>query len=230
MKIFKWIKRVFIGLFVLSILIVLVYKWIPVPYTGLMLKRFFVNGSNIEKKWVPIDSMANSIKLAVISSEDQKYFQHGGFDFKEIQKIIEKKGTPKRGGSTISQQTAKNVFLWDGRNYVRKGLEVYFTCLIEWIWGKKRILEVYLNVIEFGDGIYGIEFASQHYFHKPASKLTTSEAATLAALLPNPREYGKIINGKFIQKRKLWIMRQMSNLKDTVIFSNYYKLKKTKNA
>lgn len=230
MKIFKWIKRVFIGLFVLSILIVLVYKWIPVPYTGLMLKRFFVNGSNIEKKWVPIDSMANSIKLAVISSEDQKYFQHGGFDFKEIQKIIEKKGTPKRGGSTISQQTAKNVFLWDGRNYVRKGLEVYFTCLIEWIWGKKRILEVYLNVIEFGDGIYGIEVASQHYFHKPASKLTTSEAATLAALLPNPREYGKIINGKFIQKRKLWIMRQMSNLKGTVIFSHYYKLKKTKNA
>ncbi|MCO6564557.1 MAG: monofunctional biosynthetic peptidoglycan transglycosylase [Apibacter sp.] len=230
MKIFKWIKRVFIGLFVLSILIVLVYKWIPVPYTGLMLKRFFVNGSNIEKKWVPIDSMANSIKLAVISSEDQNYFQHGGFDFKEIQKIIEKKGTPKRGGSTISQQTAKNVFLWDGRNYVRKGLEVYFTCLIEWIWGKKRILEVYLNVIEFGDGIYGIEVASQHYFHKPASKLTTSEAATLAALLPNPREYGKIINGKFIQKRKLWIMRQMSNLKGTVIFSHYYKLKKTKNA
>lgn len=218
MKIFRWIKWIFIGLWVLSIVMVFVYKWLPVPYTELMLKRFFVNGSTIEKKWIPIESMNNSIKLAVISSEDQNFFKHGGFDFKEIQKIIENQGSPKRGGSTISQQTAKNVFLWEGRNYVRKGLEVYFTCLIEWIWGKKRILEVYLNVIELGDGIYGIEAASQHYFHKSASQLTKSEAATLAALLPNPREYGKKINGKFIQKRKLWIMRQMSNLQGSLNF------------
>lgn len=219
MTIFKWLKRLFFGLVLLSIIMVFVYKWLPVPYTQLMLKRYLVNGAKIEKKWIPLDSIPNSIKLAVIASEDQNYLKHKGFDFKEIQRIIVKLEITKRGGSTISQQTAKNVFLWNGRNFIRKSLEAYFTCLIEWIWGKKRIMEVYLNVIEFGDGIYGIEAASKHYFHKSAYKLTNSEAATLAALLPNPRVYGKDINGNFIQKRKVWILRQMSNIKDLVKFS-----------
>jgi monofunctional biosynthetic peptidoglycan transglycosylase len=197
---------------------VFIYKWFSVPITELMLKRYFVDGSKIEKKWIPLNQIANSIQLAVVSSEDQNFLQHHGFDFKEIQKILEQEGRPKRGGSTISQQTAKNVFLWDGRNFIRKGLEAYFTCLIEWIWGKQRIIEVYLNVAEFGDGIYGIEAASQHYFNKPASNLTKTEAAILAALLPNPRNYGKNINGKYIQKRKNWILRQMSNLEGTLQF------------
>ncbi|MGM5631765.1 monofunctional biosynthetic peptidoglycan transglycosylase [Apibacter raozihei] len=219
MKIFKWIKRILIGLFLLSIVMTFVYKWVPVPFTELMLKRYFVNGSSIKKEWVPLDQIANSMQLAVVSSEDQNFLTHSGFDFKEIQKIIEKDGAPKRGASTISQQTAKNVFLWDGRNYVRKGLETYFTGLIELIWKKQRILEVYLNVAEFGDGIYGVQAAANHYFNKSASNLTKAEAATLAALLPNPREYGKKINGRYIQKRKIWIMRQMSNLGGKLVFS-----------
>lgn len=220
MKIFKWVKRIIIGLFLLSIVLTFTYKWMPVPFTELMLKRYFINGSKIEKKWIPINSISNSIQLAVVSSEDQNFIKHHGFDFKQIQKVLEdqQEGGRVRGASTISQQTAKNVFLWDGKNYIRKGLEAYFTCLIEWVWGKKRIMEVYLNVIEFGDGIYGIEAASQHYFGKSASNLTKAESATLAALLPNPRKYGKNINGRYIQKRKIWILKQMRNLGGTLIY------------
>lgn len=220
MKIFKWVKRIIIGLFLLSIVLTFTYKWIPVPFTELMLKRYFINGSKIEKKWIPINSISNSIQLAVVSSEDQNFIKHHGFDFKQIQKVLEdqQEGGRVRGASTISQQTAKNVFLWDGKNYIRKGLEAYFTCLIEWVWGKKRIMEVYLNVIEFGDGIYGIEAASQHYFGKSASNLTKAESATLAALLPNPRKYGKNINGRYIQKRKIWILKQMRNLGGILIY------------
>ncbi len=219
MKIFKWMKRILFGLFILSIVTVLAYKWVPVPITELMLKRYLVNGSSIEKNWVPIDKISNSMQLAVVSSEDQNFLTHHGFDFEAIQKVLEQEDEKKmRGASTISQQTAKNVFLWDGRNFVRKGLEAYFTCLIEWTWGKKRIMEVYLNVIEFGDGIYGVEAASHHYFGKSASNLSKEEAATLAALLPNPREYGKNIKGRYIQKRKVWIMRQMRNLGGTLVF------------
>lgn len=220
MKIFKWVKRIIIGLFLLSIVLTFTYKWMPVPFTELMLKRYFINGSKIEKKWIPINSISNSIQLAVVSSEDQNFIKHHGFDFKQIQKVLEdqQEGGRVRGASTISQQTAKNVFLWDGKNYIRKGLEAYFSCLIEWVWGKKRIMEVYLNVIEFGDGIYGIEAASQHYFGKSASNLTKAESATLAALLPNPRKYGKNINGRYIQKRKIWILKQMRNLGGTLIY------------
>lgn len=220
MKIFKWVKRIILGLFLLSIIMTLVYKWMPVPCTELMLKRYLVNGSKIEKKWVPITQISNSMQLAVVSSEDQNFTKHHGFDFKQIQKVLEEQqeGGRVRGASTISQQTAKNVFLWDGKNFIRKGLEAYFTCLIEWIWGKKRIMEVYLNVIEFGDGIYGIEAASHHYFNKSADHLTKAQAATLAALLPNPRKYGKNISGRYIQKRKVWILRQMRNLGGTLIY------------
>ncbi|TWP31131.1 monofunctional biosynthetic peptidoglycan transglycosylase [Apibacter muscae] len=213
MKFFlKWVKRIIIGFFVSSIIVVIVYKWIPVPFTELMIERYIFNASSIKKKWVPIEKISNTIQLAVVSSEDQNFIKHNGFDFEEIKKILEKEGEPKRGGSTISQQTAKNVFLWNGRNFIRKGLEAYFTCLIEFIWGKERIMEVYLNVAEFGDGVYGVEEASQKYFHKSAKNLTKPEAATLAALLPNPRRYGKNINGNYVQKRKKWILRQMANL------------------
>jgi monofunctional biosynthetic peptidoglycan transglycosylase len=147
----------------------------------------------------------------VVCSEDQNFLLHYGFDFKALKKamINNEKGKKLRGGSTISQQTAKNVFLWDGRNYVRKAFEVYFTLLIEVFWSKERIMEVYLNVVEFGDGVYGAEAAAQHYFRKPAAKLTREEAAILSALLPNPRSYGKNINGNYIQGRKLWCLQQM---------------------
>lgn len=165
----------------------------------------------IDKQWKPLEEISPHLQLAVVCSEDQNFLLHYGFDFKALKKAMvnNEKGRKIRGGSTISQQTAKNVFLWNGRNYIRKALEVYFTLLIETAWDKERIMEVYLNVIEFGDGIYGAEAASQYYFKKPAAKLSREEAAILASLLPNPRVYGKHINGSYIQGRKAWVLQQM---------------------
>jgi monofunctional biosynthetic peptidoglycan transglycosylase len=155
------------------------------------------------------------MKLAVVSSEDQIFPDHGGFDWKSIEKAMkynEKKPNRIRGASTISQQVAKNVFLWQGRDWIRKGLELYFTKMIEWIWGKKRILEVYLNVIEMGKGIFGAEAAAQKYFKKPASKLTRREAAMIAACLPNPKRFTVRPPSTFVINKTGWILRQMNNL------------------
>jgi monofunctional biosynthetic peptidoglycan transglycosylase len=164
---------------------------------------------------VDYDEMSYQAKLAVISSEDQIFPDHSGFDWKNIRKAMkynQKKPGRIRGASTISQQVAKNVFLWQGKSYVRKGLEAYFTKMIEWIWGKKRILEVYLNVIEMGKGIYGIEAAAQTYFKKPATKLTRREAAMIAACLPNPKKFTVKPLHPHIVGRSSWILRQMNNL------------------
>ena len=165
----------------------------------------------LSKSWKPLDDISPNLALAVVCSEDQNFLMHYGFDFEALKKAMlnNEKHKRIRGGSTISQQTAKNVFLWNGRNYIRKGFEAYFTLLIETCWSKERIMEVYLNVIEFGDGIYGAEAASQHYFKKPAAKLSKEEAAVLACLLPNPRVYGKNIGGNYMQSRKQWTLQQM---------------------
>jgi monofunctional biosynthetic peptidoglycan transglycosylase len=202
--------------FILSIGSTIIFRWVPVPVTPLMLKRCIeqkMDGKSmkLQKDWVSIDEISPHMELAVVCSEDQNFLMHFGFDFKALKKAMvnNEKGKKLRGGSTISQQTAKNVFLWDGRNYVRKAFEVYFTLLIEVFWSKERIMEVYLNVIEFGDGIYGTEAAAQHYFKKPAAKLSREEAATLATLLPSPRRYGKVINGAYVQGRKQWVLQQM---------------------
>lgn len=161
-----------------------------------------------------MEEISDNLKLAVIGSEDQNFPNHSGFDIKAIEKAIEdnKKGRRVRGASTISQQTAKNVFLWPQRNYVRKGFEVYFTFLIETIWGKERILEVYLNSIEMGRGVYGAEAASEYWFKKSAANLTAYEAAAIAAILPNPREYRANPASSYIEGRKAWIVRQMRNI------------------
>lgn len=216
---FRWFKRIIIAFFILSILSVIFFRFVPVPITPFMIKRYFINKSEgkkaqIDKDWVSLEEISKNVPLAVVSSEDQNFLTHHGFDFNQIQKAIEKQqdGGKLRGASTISQQTAKNVFLWDGGSFVRKGLEAYFTGLIELVWGKKRIMEMYLNVIEFGDGIYGVEAASHHYFGKSAENLTKSEAASLAAILPNPRVYGEKINGRYMKKRQAWILRQMRHL------------------
>lgn len=153
--------------------------------------------------------------LAVIASEDQLFLQHNGFDWKSMKKAMEfneKQKKKRRGGSTISQQVAKNVFLWQGRSWIRKGMEAYFTFMIELVWGKKRIIEMYLNVIEMGDGIFGIEMAAQKYFNKPAAKLTRLEAAHIAACLPNPKVYKVKPPSAFIKRRAGRIVAQMNNL------------------
>ncbi|QED38409.1 monofunctional biosynthetic peptidoglycan transglycosylase [Antarcticibacterium arcticum] len=216
------IKRVFIFIFKLlaslilfSVLMVIVYGWVPVPYTPLMAIRYLENpDEGIRHKWVPMGEITNNLKIAVIASEDQNFPNHRGFDVKAIEKAMDenKAGKRTRGASSISQQTAKNVFLWPHRSWVRKGFEVYFTFLIETFWSKERILEVYLNSIEMGKGIFGAEAASRAWFNKSAKNLTPYEAAAIAAILPNPRVYKANPASNYIQGRKSWIVRQMQNM------------------
>jgi monofunctional biosynthetic peptidoglycan transglycosylase len=224
---FKFIFKAIFWLFVFSIVMVFVYKWVPVKVTPLMVIRYFetneTNAKNVWKHdWVSIDEISKNLQRAVICSEDQNFLNHNGFDYKAIEKAIEdnKKGKRVRGASTISQQTAKNVFLWPQRSWFRKGLETYFTFLIELCWSKERIMEVYLNSIEMGKGIYGAEAASQYWFKKSTLKLTPIEAAAIAAILPNPRKYKANPASNYIQNRKVWIVRQMGYLGNL----NYSKL------
>lgn len=163
-------------------------------------------------KWVTLDEINPKLQLAVVCSEDQNYLKHYGFDFQAIEKALKnnESGKKLKGASTISQQTAKNVFLWPGRSYVRKAFEAYFTLLIEWMWSKERIMEVYLNSIEMGQGIYGAEAAAQFWFHKQAKQLSKDQSAAIAAILPNPLKYKANPPSAFISKRKAWIMQQMS--------------------
>jgi monofunctional biosynthetic peptidoglycan transglycosylase len=215
-RLLKIVLKIIIGFLILSIATTILYRFVPVPVTPLMLIRCVEqkqDGKNMKlsKDWKPLEEISSHLQLAVVCTEDQNFLLHYGFDFKALKKAMlnNEKSKKIRGGSTISQQTAKNVFLWNGRNYVRKGFEAYFTLLIETVWSKERIMEVYLNVIEFGDGIYGAEAASQHYFKKSAAKLSREEAAILACLLPNPRVYGKNIGGGYMQSRKQWTLQQM---------------------
>lgn len=208
------LKRILLILFLFQLFYIIILKWIDPPITITQLHSW-VKGDGLKRDYVEGDKISYHLKLAVIASEDQIFADHAGFDWKSIEKAIkynEKKPNRMRGGSTISQQVAKNVFLWQGRDYLRKGLEIYFTKMIEWIWGKKRIMEVYLNVIEMGRGIYGAEAASQQYFKKPAAKLTRNEAASIAACLPNPKKYTVKPRHSYITVRTPWIMRQMRNL------------------
>ncbi|MDD7886064.1 monofunctional biosynthetic peptidoglycan transglycosylase [Flavivirga sp. 57AJ16] len=216
-RFFKFIFKTILWFIIASIGLVFLYKWVPVPVTPLMVIRHFENSDAIKKTfwkhdWVSIDAISKNLQLAVICSEDQNFLTHNGFDIKAIEKAYRdnKKGKRLKGASTITQQTAKNVFLWPQRSWFRKGLEAYFAFLIEWIWTKERIIEVYLNSIEMGHGIYGAEAASQYWFKKPASKLSQLEAAAMAAILPNPRVYKANPASNYIQARKTWIVKQMN--------------------
>ena len=165
-------------------------------------------------RWVDLSQISPNLPLAVVASEDQKFPEHWGFDVEAIEKAyaLNQHSHKVRGASTISQQVAKNLFLWSGRSYFRKGLEAYFTILIEALWPKRRILEVYLNIAEFGYGTYGAEAAAQRYFHKSASRLTRTDAAALAAVLPNPERYSAVAPSRFVQQRREWILGQMQAL------------------
>ncbi len=212
-KLFKFLFKTLLWFVGLSVLWVLLYKYMPVYYTPLMALRNFQTEEAIETThtWVPISEISTELQLAVICSEDQKFMNHNGFDVESIEKAYKsnQKGEKLRGASTISQQTAKNVFLWPDRSWLRKGLETYFTFLIELLWDKERILEVYLNSIEMGEGVYGAEAASNFWFNKQAKNLQKYEAAAIAAILPNPRNYKANPPSSYIQKRKEWIVRQM---------------------
>lgn len=218
-KILHLITKVMLWFFGLSILFVLIFKFVPVPITPLMVIRVLeqkMEGKEaiLSHTWVPIEDISMNLQKAVIASEDQKFLTHYGFDVEAIQKARKSnaKGKKIRGGSTISQQTAKNVFLWPGRSYIRKGFEAYFTLLIEFIWGKERIMEVYLNSIEMGNGVYGAQEASRVWYRKEAQNLSKYEAAGIAAILPNPGVFKASNSSNYIERRKNRILRQMRYL------------------
>lgn len=217
-RVLRWVAKIAVVMFALSIAITVAYRWINPPITLLMISRA-LNGADINKKWVPLDEISPNLVRASIASEDNHYLGHRGFDLGAIYDAIDERNSGKRqrGASTISQQTAKNVFLWSGKSWIRKGLEVYFTFLIEHIWGKERIMEVYLNVIEMGNGVYGAEAAAQHYFGRSSSKLTQRQAALIVAAYPNPRQRDPAHPTAYLNKRASQIQRLMP-LMGTIAF------------
>ncbi len=208
-----FLAKIIGALFVFSFLLVIFFRFVPVPYTPLMFIKsaasvFGEKFVGIKHDWVPIEQISKSMQRAVIKAEDHKFYEHNGFDFEAIEKAIQYNKTHKKkiGASTISQQTAKNVFLWPSRSWIRKGLEAYFTVLIELLWPKERILEVYLNVIELGHGVYGVEAAAQSFFKKSASKLNVNQASLMAAVLPNPVKFKVDKPSAYVLKRQRKIM------------------------
>jgi len=214
-RLWRLVKRIFIFLFFLQFFYILILKWVNPPITLTQLGSF-VSGQGLKRNYVGMKDISPYAKLAVISSEDQLFPDHDGFDFKSIEKAMKhnQKSKSLHGASTISQQVAKNVFLWQGRSWLRKALEVYFTFMIEKIWGKKRILEMYLNVSEMGPGIFGIDAAAQYYFNKPAKRLGRTEAAMIASCLPNPKIFTIQPMSRRVATRFPWILVQMGHLQD----------------
>ncbi len=213
------LKWAVLGFFASTFLAVVLFSFINPPLTPLMLKRAFIKKSDgtragIHKDWVSYKNISPNMIRAVVASEDNRFLEHWGIDMEAVQKAVDynKRHRRKRGASTITQQVAKNVFLWPARTYIRKGFEVYFTVLIEVVWSKKRIMVVYLNVMETGNGLYGVEAAAQKYFHKPAKKLTKAEAALIAAALPNPRGRNPARPSAYLLKRQARIMNLMNKI------------------
>ncbi len=220
-KIWHYTKRVVIIAFISSFIYLLICKWVMPPITLTQIGSL-IDGYGLKRDYVSWNEISPNVKLAAMASEDQLFPDHNGFDWEALQKSLQSNPKKKNkvagtGASTISQQTSKNVFLWQGEGvtrYIRKAPEFYFTQLTEWIWGKQRILEVYLNVIEMGKGVFGIEAASQLYFHKSAKNLTRSEAAQIIACLPNPKVYSVKPQSHFVSWKSQWILRQMHNIED----------------
>lgn len=216
----RWLWQVPCALLAFSILQVVVLRFIDPPFSSVMALRQMEAwgqgdwGFRIHYQWRDLDAMARSVPISLVAAEDQQFPQHNGFDLKAIEKALDHnaRGKRLRGGSTISQQVAKNVFLWQGRSWLRKGLEAWYTVLIEALWPKQRILEMYANVAEFGDGVYGVQAAAQRYWHKDAARLSAGESARLAAVLPSPRRYSVTKPGPFVQRRAVWIQRQARQL------------------
>jgi monofunctional biosynthetic peptidoglycan transglycosylase len=227
-SLFKFLLKSIIWFFILSIISVIIYRWLPVPITPLMMIRCIEQKMDnkkmtMEHDWVSLDQISPKLQLAVVCSEDQNYLKHFGFDWGAIEKAMKgnEEGKRFRGGSTITQQTAKNVFLWPGRSYIRKAFEAWFALLIEIFWSKERIMEVYLNSIEMGPGIYGAEAASKFWFNKSANKLSKDQAAAIAAILPNPLKFKANPASAYISKRKVWINQQMNFWGNKLDYNKY---------
>ena len=217
----RWLRRVLLAavvLFGLSVLPVLVLRFVDPPTSAFMLARQWQGRSDtgfaLQHRWVNLDDVSVQLPVALVAGEDQKFPQHNGFDMDAIRTVLEQRegGEASRGASTISQQVAKNLFLWSGRSWLRKGLEAYYTGLIELLWPKRRILEVYVNIVEFGDGVYGAEAAAQRFFRKSAGQLDASESALLAAVLPNPKQLQVQAPSAYLLRRQRWVARQVRQL------------------
>jgi len=226
------IKKLVLWFLLTSVFSVFIFKVINPPITPLMVIRMVQQKSQgrsvrVEKSWMPLEKISPNMVHAILASEDQKFMDHNGFDIDAITNAIRNNTKGKRilGGSTVSQQTAKNVFLWPGRDWVRKGLEVYFTFVMELLWSKERILEVYLNVIEFGDGVYGVEAASKYYFHKSASRLNKMEAAALAAIVPSPLKRNPLLPSVRMQNNIQRIIQNMQYIRNNVKLDVDYLIK-----
>jgi len=227
-KLSKIILKIFLLFFFLSVLFVLLLKWLNPITSSIMIQRkieavvTFKERQMIAYQWFSYDDISKEMALAVVAAEDQNFPNHFGFDFNQIEKAIEQHelGRRLRGASTITQQVAKNLFLWEGRSFVRKGFEAYFTVLIELLWSKERILEVYLNIVELGDMIFGVGAASQIYFKKLPSRLTRSQAALLTATIPNPIRFSAKRPSGYVLRRQNWILGQMSSLGGTDYLKN----------
>lgn len=202
-----------------SVVLVLIFRFVPPPFTALMVERkveswFDGQPIDLQRDWQPWEKISDDLKVAVIAGEDQKFAEHWGFDIEAIRAALSHNelGGSIRGASTLSQQVSKNLFLWSGRSYLRKGLEAWFTALIEVFWSKQRILEVYVNSVEWDDGVFGAQAAAQHHFHINASQLSTQQASYLAAVLPNPREWSASRPSSYVSRRAGWIRQQMRQL------------------
>ena len=218
-RIARWVTTAVVGAAVFSILVVLVLRWLPVPVTAFMIGERMAaaaGGAALVQRhdWVPWSRISRHAAVAVIAAEDQKFMLHDGFDFEQIEKAMSdaQRGRRLRGASTISQQVAKNLFLWPGQSWLRKGLEAWFTVWIEFLWPKQRILEVYLNSAQFGRGLWGVQAAGRAYFGKDAAGLTRAESALLAAVLPSPTRYRVVSPGPYVRQRQAWILGQMNRL------------------
>lgn len=221
-SVFIWFFRILLGWFIVSSLWVVLYAFVRPPLTPIMMINFLTDGMSgqwhwIEKRWVDLEAISPHLVRAVIAAEDARFFEHQGFDWDAIEKARQLnaryQGRRVYGASTISMQTAKNVFLWHGRNYIRKALEAYFTVLVEVVWGKRRIMEMYLNVVEFAPGVYGAEAAANRYWKKSARQLTASEAALMAAVLPNPRRWRFWQPTSYIRHRQATILARMQHIR-----------------
>lgn len=218
-SIFKWLLKATVIFFIATVLMVFLMRWINPVTSSIMVQRQisnFIKGDFelIKYHWVDYDDVSRYVPIAIVAAEDQNFPNHWGFDFKQIEKAMKqnKKGKRIRGASTITQQVAKNLFLWEGKSFVRKGIEAYFTVLIELLWSKKRILEVHMNIAEFGKNIFGVGIASIAYFKKPPDKLTINQAALLAAVLPNPIRYSVVKPSGYVRGRQTWIIKQINSL------------------
>jgi monofunctional biosynthetic peptidoglycan transglycosylase len=212
----RWLLRVVFAVLLLSVLPVILMRWIPPPTSAVMLARTLGEGRSQDYQWVPLEQIAPAAGLAVVAAEDQKFPDHWGFDLDSILDAAEShaRGGRLRGASTLTQQVARNLFLWQGRSYLRKGLEAWVTVLLEITWPKRRILEVYLNIAEMGERTFGIQAASLRYFARPAASISASQAALLAAVLPNPRRFRVDHPSDYVLERRDRILQQMSLLGD----------------